>query len=316
MRAYTPLRAGWLSTPYHDAMAATDLTLTYTGPAVDSGSMNVVDLAPALLALSAAVKEARLLVDPGSPTVNLEIRATDVGSFAVHMTVVESLIDQARNMFSGDSATALANLCAYLFGPLTGVVALTKWLYRRKIRSTREIDGGMLELELDDGQQRQWPVVVVNLYMSEPVRTGMRDTIAPLHREGITGVTFRTEGDPETESVSEAEVDAFEVPLVEEELVNEYEREVVLSIRSLAFTSGNKWRFDAGDAPFFAAITDVSFLSDVDKESVSFRAHDQLRCRLVTKQYRTDEGLRSEHFVTKVLDLIPAARQIQLPGME
>lgn len=65
--------------------ARSDLSLVYDGPALTAGTMNVRELAPALLAFSALFQEANRVVNPTLPEVSLEIRATSPSSFHIDL---------------------------------------------------------------------------------------------------------------------------------------------------------------------------------------------------------------------------------------
>jgi hypothetical protein len=76
---------------------------------------------------------------------------------------------------------------------------------------------------------------------------------------------------------------------VEEELGTQ-EVNLVLSIDSVAFREGNKWRLSDGDTTFWADIDDEAWLARVKHGRVSFRSGDMLRCRVEITQSAATVG--------------------------
>jgi hypothetical protein len=70
-------------------MAETAFRVAYDGPALATGRMPVRDLAPALLALGDLFAEASQVIYPEGKPVALSIKATEEGSFDVHL-ILES----------------------------------------------------------------------------------------------------------------------------------------------------------------------------------------------------------------------------------
>jgi hypothetical protein len=86
--------------------------------------------------------------------------------------------------------------------------------------------------------------------------------------------------------------------------------ELVVSILSLTFAEGNKWRLSDGERSFSAAIEDQAFIDRVDGGIEAFRKRDMLRWRMRTKQSQRDGRLHTEYTVSEVIQHIP--RQMQL----
>ena len=86
-----------------------------------------------------------------------------------------------------------------------------------------------------------------------------------------------------------------------------------LTITTVSFAEGNKWRLSDGEHTFFATIKDEGFLRRVDARQEAFRKGDVLRCRVTLQQWQTETGLRPEWTVDQVLEHIPAGRNMTLP---
>jgi hypothetical protein len=108
-------------------VAETTFGITYDGPALAAGTMPVRDLAPALLALGDLFTEASQVLYPDAGPVALNIKATDEGSFDVHLILeAKDLWDQLVDMFTSDEVTALVNLQNLVIGGVgsMGLIAL------------------------------------------------------------------------------------------------------------------------------------------------------------------------------------------------
>src|SRR3954447_20078355 len=98
-------------------MAETAFEVKYDGEALRDGRMPVRDLAPALLALGELFRIAGSELYPDLPPPTLEAKATEKGSFDVHLIINASdAWEQVMNMLTAKGSTALSNLEALVFG--------------------------------------------------------------------------------------------------------------------------------------------------------------------------------------------------------
>lgn len=289
-------------------MAEERITVAYDGDDVAQGRMDVRELAPSLLAFADFVHEVQTLLYPDDPAVSVDVVATDEGSFEVDLSVVHSLIQQARSLFAGDMATAAANL-AQLGAVLLGTIKLMKWLAGRAIARRERTPEGATRLILPDGTTYTTSPEVMQVYDRLATRRLLRDFVRPLRREGIEEI--RVEHRDDQEVVTRADRDAFDLA-DEEEIVNETVTERVMQIANLPVSSpSNKWRLSDGAGSIWVTIEDEGFLQDVARDKTRFAMHDLLRLRLrsITRQ-KPDGNLDTSHFGERVQH-IPAASSDQ-----
>lgn len=288
------------------------MSLQYEGPTVESGVMDVRQIAPALLATADLVREAHRLLEVDGPVPQVDIQATRPGSFIVDLLVADpKLPQQVLNLLTSRTATASVNL-----GTMVGFVVWSfgtvKSLRNRKITRTEEVRPGLVRLTLENGNTLEIPPETLRLTLDAEYRRHLRAVMQPLaDQAGVTSLTVTTEDRAET--VASQDVPAFEVPPALAEDLGESEVTVVLRPVNVAFTEGNKWRFNDGETTFYADIQDLSFLQEIDLGVRKFAKNDLLRVRLRTRQTRgTDGQLHTERTVVQVIEHISGGVQLDL----
>ena len=298
-------------------MAETTFSVNYDGPALQDGQMPVRELAPALLALGELFRVAGAELHPDLPAPTLEIKATEKGSFDVHLILTASRAwQQVMNMLNEDGPTALATLEALIFGgsgATVGVYKLIKKLKRRKIEKIEATaNPDVMKLILDDDTTIEAPAGTVKIYRNPAARKAARDSVAPARRKGIDKVEFSPESpDLEPLTVEANEVDDFDLPtgMDDDELVDDT-REAVVSVIKTDFGDG-RWKVSDGSNTFGVEMEDQGFKDRID-HGEPFRKGDLLRARIRTVQFTKDGKLQSEHSLVEVLDHIKNGEQLSI----
>jgi hypothetical protein len=287
--------------------ATVHFSVKYDGPALASHQMDVRELAPALIALSALLEESNRVLYPDSAEVRVHVNGSfKGGSFGVDLVALQSIKDQIVSIFSGPGATAAANLFAILSGigilGAGGLIGVIKWLRGRKPTSIRlEGDKTVFELRLEEEVEIfEVDLATGRLYQSRVVRQALAKVVKPLEAEGID--VFACGRDDQTETVvSKDEVDFFAMAASGADVVSDVLMEsVLLQIESAVFKDGNKWRFSDGANSFFAEIADEAFRARIDSGDERFGKGDVLVVDLRRVQSITDTGLKSEYVIERV----------------
>lgn len=284
-------------------------TIKYDGPALATYQMDVRELAPALIALSELLEEASATAFPNSPAVRVNVQGNfKGGSFGVDLIAIQSMAQQLVSLFSGPEVSAAANLITILssVGMLGGggLIAVTKWLDGRKPTAIRfEGDKTIFEIRTSaEVETFEVDLVAGKLYKNRIVRQSLAKVIKPLNTEGID--LFACGKDGETQVVvTKNEARSFEMAASEADVVSDAVTSgVLLQIESAAFKDDNKWRFSDGATTFFAEIVDDEFVGKINAGTERFGKGDVLVVDLRRVQSVTDNGLKLECSIVKVLE--------------
>jgi hypothetical protein len=307
-------------------MRDANFSLIFEGPAVDSGAIDVQDLAPSLLALEHLIQVANAELNGNSAQVAVKVKTTRSGSFEVDMAVVQSLVEQTATLLDALSghkegiaaASTLADVILKVGGAAMGAVVTTggglfaflKWLSERRPEKIGPV-GGDVHVHIGDTvfvTNRQTIVLAEN----REVREQARKLVGTLENRGIERLSAQRSGAKRL-TIEKSEVAYFDLPDGAEETLEDSERVMWLQIDSLSFKEGNKWRMTDGGEPFYAVLEDVDFLSRIAKGEVAFSKADDLHCRVRETQTRTASGqLRKERTITRVIEHRPGAKQLRL----
>lgn len=292
-------------------MAEVEFEIAYDGPALVAARMPVRDLAPALLALGDLFVDVSKTLYPDREPVALSVKATNEGSFLVHLTLeAKSTWDEIVAIFASDTATALTAIQTLVIGPVgAGLFWLIKFIRGRRIAKREPLQPGTIRITLTDGTVFEVQADLLALYERSDVRRKAQAVVEPLRRDGIDEVRFSERGVP-TVTITDDEVPAFDVHEEPVETLTDQEQTIVVEIVAPAFDD-RKWRLNDGHGNFWASVEDESFLEQV-QNGEAFRKGDMLRCRIRSIQTQTPTaGLHGERIVEEVIQHIPRPEQLR-----
>ncbi|MRG95766.1 hypothetical protein [Polyangium spumosum] len=298
------------------------IRIAYDGDALQSGTMDVRDLAPALLALSDLFDGANKVLNGPDRAIQLRIRH-DVkrGSFDVGIQVVQTWASKIVSLFAGDAASSAANLIEILgfaIGAPLGLLKLIKWLRGRAVQRVELLNdnGARLIVEGDEIIISRPLAMVFN---DLGVRRALAAVMSPLNRDGIDSFVAKTADGVVVEQVAKDERGVFSPPDAVDTTskpINISEFKQAYTIVSVTFKDGNKWRVSDGQSTIAVTIEDADFLRRVNNHDVSFVKDDVIRCEVRQEQSMTPSGLKTEVFVKRVLEHQHTYRQMILPMSE
>jgi hypothetical protein len=285
-------------------MSRAEFALTYAGPAVETGTMDVRDLAPALLGVGQLLEAANRVVNGETSRVKVRIRTTSSGSFVILFDIDFSFIKSLQDMLAGPEATAAANLISFLTTGITipvGAIKLVKWLKGKRPTRVKQKGANKVEVEID-GQSIEVDEPVARLALDINVRLSLERVVAePLSKDGFDSVEI---GHPNSiERIEKSQGYYFLAPPEREEGVFESSYRGPFSIVSLSFKEGNKWRLHDGKSQLNATVVDEEYLKKVNNNEVSFSKGDILICDVKIVTRKDEKGnLKAEYFIERVVD--------------
>ena len=302
-------------------MSSAGFIVSFDGPGVQDGRIDVRDLAPALMSLGRMIDAANLAVNGEKRPIEVEVRAVSVGSFAVHLDAVLSGWDLVKSIIDRGDVEEAKKLLEWLglFGatPAGTLFLLYRWLNGCRPEKVVRQSGNQFRFEIE-GRTLVVPFEVMRLYQDRAVNQAVGDLLKTIRNDTIDRIEFFEEDCLEraSEVLTIEDQSSFRIDETKAKIVVDTINTLVLSIRSLAFQEGNKWRLFDGQNVITANIEDEGFLDRVDRNVIRFAKGDILLCQVRTVQKQLPDGLKTEHTVLRVVEHRQAPDQVLLPFAE
>lgn len=288
-------------------MSREALQITYRGALVDSGLMDVRDLGPALFSIGELCRDANNMLNGPDSEVCVKVKADfKKGSFQVDLDVVRTLIEKARDLFTGNSGISTKNIIEILFGA-GSVIAALKWLKGEKDPVTTTLEDGSIKLEVTGKNNH----IIVNSHVApllrDPkIRRSIDGLVRPLDKEDMESFSVK-QGKKTLQTVKRADAKYLLEDGNYAKTSNDSHdvtRTAYLEIIRLSFIEKNRWTFSDGSATFSASIEDPNFSKKIDSHEM-FGKGDQLKVTLRTTTGKNHMGkYQSTHTIVQVLDIV------------
>ena len=274
------------------------ICVAYTGEAVNDGTMDVAELAPALLALSNFIGEANRVLNNDDSTIEVRVSAHfERGSFEMVFNLVRTLSQQIKLLFAGESPYSLEQILNNLglASTLSGFNLLEMWrrLKGKQPKKVEKVNENTVRVYFEE-ESREVSIGVWKLFRSEKIKKHVSGVVHPLTKEGVDTVEFRdAENKNIAEKITSQEYEYFSAPAQGENL-QEFvsEQQLMLKIVNVSFERGLAWRFDDGDTKFYAKVNDENFLDLIESGRISFGSGDGIVATVETKQQHVDGEIK------------------------
>ena len=288
----------------------TSFLLRYEGAVLNNNVMNIDQLAPALVEMSAALTCLNGLLNNRDVKVSLSVKAFKAGSFGIALQLAQDFLSQIGNVLAGTGVSALCNADT-LVHTLLEVIFLKKWL-----------NGRTPELVIPDTATRKVTLQVNNTqitvsenvyvaYQNHEFQSHLAKIAEPLRTDGIDSVSVSDT--TRVETVSKADLQAFQTFPDDKILSQDTAIRIVMLETAALYKDQAKWRFKMGEgSSFFAVITDEEFLQRIDNGSERFGRGDLLKVELETVQTLSAGKILVSYNIRKVLDHKSSAEQLSL----
>lgn len=227
-------------------------TIRYDGPALADHSMDVSELAPALLALSDLVKTANAFANGDRAAVRIKVNADlEQHCFELNLQLAMTIWEQAKLLLDDEnvrSAKEIAEWIGIVSGTTLSLFGLIRFLRGREVKNTTVVrlkDGrNMVEIEIEGEDS---PAVIAQqvyeLYANIEARKKAIEVMKPLRLEGYTTLEFEEDGRG-VFRITEDEVpaaDLSDLPEVIPQNVNSSTIQTAVRIRKAAYEGNAKW---------------------------------------------------------------------------
>jgi hypothetical protein len=144
------------------------IKIAYDGEALKTGSMDIQELAPALLATGELLQEANRFLNEDRKKLSVKVKSDfKIGSFEIVLEAIswlKSIMASMKN-FTPLEIAGLVGIVSSISG--LNLLALIKWLKNRKIKNIITLENGMLRIELPDGDAAQVKKETLSLYRNK-----------------------------------------------------------------------------------------------------------------------------------------------------
>ena len=299
--------------------------IAYNGEALENCSMDINDLAPALMAFGQFVMRANEVIgNKQQVRVMLTADSLHRGSFDVSLELVYTTLEQMKALvgFADESGiSALMEVLGWgatVAGLTTGIWNLIKKIGGQKVKSVQRKESKVI-ITLENNTTVITTENTFNVYMDMQVRENVNKIVAPLTKNGIDSFELRNPNDfsdkKSISSVHKDELALYDVPELEVRVEpdNVFEQEMLLKIVSIVFDESQKWRFSDGEVTFWAKVEDSTFWHEVESGALAFRSGDRLKVMCKTVQKINQQGnFVTERTIVKVIKVLPKPTQIKL----
>ncbi len=311
-------------------MSRRTFEIAYAGPS-DEHSMDVQELAPALLGIGQLIREANTSLNGKKATVKVMVVSDfEHKCFNINFDLVQSIYSQLTSLLATpevEDAKRLLEWIGLVGGPASAVVGLLKFLQikrGRKIVDRKEITDangeGVIILRIEGDYNTITINSQVERLASNPkVLKSVKDTLAPIGTNGIDRMEFRDGGEiigktteqDAVDIVASCEIAEEEVPILDE--VNNPEIITWLKIYSPVLDrKAANWRFIYQDHHIYADVTDTSIVSDaIERGFVGINDVYKVKMSIIETIDKNNK-VSTKYKIKEVLEFIPAPRQTEL----
>lgn len=281
------------------------LKIAYQGEALRNGTMELRDLAPALLAFSGFVESVNAIVNQKDFKLAIHVKSFEKGSFGIELIIADaSLLSQFLEPFAGTNASAIANLLEILGASVLGGKGIF-WLIQklRKSRSVVAHSADTVTITLEDGETLQVAEPLYRAASDALVQRYLFEALKPVSKEGIDSFQMYSSETPSeiTTEITKETLRDYE-PAEQTEILTSDVRVQYCTIVDLSFEK-TEWRLSDGESTFNVTIEDKDFLQSVRDTSVVITPSTQLKVEIKTEQRRVIKNLRTTRTLLRVLEI-------------
>lgn len=239
----------------------------------------------------------------GGKKIDIQIKALEKGSFLIHIDLIESTLENLKNLLTRDNI----EIAGTVIGVFVGLIELKKFLKGKK-EKTIENSGNKVKITNEAGEVLYVENFVQNIYNNTIVKDALSQSFETLENDNsITGYEIT---DKNNKTLIRVDREEFEYISVKSEELSEGEKNIVvagrLNIIRISFDDKLKSDFYFKGNKISAKINDVEFYNRVDKGK-SFSKGDVLEVELEIKQvfeFSVDTFVNKSYKIKRIINHI------------
>jgi hypothetical protein len=292
----------------------------------DAHSMDVQELAPALLSFGRLVRETNSQLNGNKADVKVLVTSNfEHKCFNINFEIVQTVLHHISTFLQSEEVKTARGILVDLgiIGGSSGLglFGYLKWKKGNKIASTADTDKqGIVIVQLGNGNTAEVNSDAIRLADNSKIRAALEGILSPLGTDGIKKISFRQD-DQEVVSLDDDGakeiLSTFALPTSsdDDEVSDELPDTVTAWLRVYSPVydeKAGKWRFYYGDSPIYADIADTTIARDALKRGGAL-VNDLYKVKMEVRQHLTPAGnVRLDYKVIEVLDFRPAPQQAQM----
>ncbi|HPA44501.1 MAG TPA: hypothetical protein PLG59_01865 [bacterium] len=300
----------------------TSFSVAYGGELLESGLMDINQLAPALLSLGQLLDEANKTLNGDRSRLQVKVSSDfKSGSFDIFLELTQRFVDQIGDLLHHTEHYSPTKILQFLGLTPDNLPELTAYgasliVIYKFLKGERPPKIEMHNTETNtyiiynrDGESKEVPGQVADLLKNEVIRESIDGVIKPLETEGIDTFSTRVDCGERSIIIAKDEAQYFRKPHDDVEQLSDSKRTCTCIVISASFDEKYIWRFSDGQSSFNAKIVDQEFWKKIDAGGESFSKGDALTVELQSKQIRRNRKLTIENEIIRVIDHVRGYEQ-------
>lgn len=283
------------------------LIVAYDGSALEDHTMDIQELAFALVGIGDVLTEANNILNKGACRTTVKVSSDfETGSFEIHL-IMQQISQKLALLGTNPQLNGINQILTLLgFGIPVGIglIQLIKKIKNGKIKNIKDLDENKINITYIVDNSTQNVIIeknVYNLYENTNLRNSFKKILKPLECEGIDSFEIRDEKKKILEKIKKDEISYFDITPTED-VINENTTDMWLYLVNVSFKDGNKWKLSNGDSEFYAIIEDQEFLYQINNNLIAFSKSDSFKASVKTTQTLTEDGIKTNYSILKVLE--------------
>ena len=305
-------------------MSKAKVQIRYDGSALSEHSIDIDDLAPALLAIGELCKLANRKFNGNNVTVKALVNVNlNQNCFEFGLELVQSLVSQVQS-FVGNEDVATAKEILEWIGIISGgtatvvvgLIKLYKYVKGRKIQSTQIVtkDGkNVVQIDFEDDNESIYvDSQTFSLYQDANSLKNVKKLVAPLSKDGYEKIEFESD-DGQKEEITRNEADhilslEFQSQHLEPQCLRTW-----LKVHSPVYKSdAQTWKFEFLDKIATVDISETDIAVKAIERGAAF-IDDLYEVKLEITQTLTSDGkIRNHYKIKEGVNFKPSPVQLSL----